>query len=174
MRSWGPGGTRIFRLFTMSSNLIFHEKKDAHGELFLDRICTKIIKLQIIQQRMQLTGFQSPGPKFPDWCGTLGIIILAIYVSRVCIRVRESYRASYTANWGFWSCLDHPQHPWFDQRGASIFFPCIGRVGNNSLMPRACPVMANTQRKQTWFTSLANKSRRVVLRYNLHQEFENI
>ena len=37
-----------------------------------------------------------PGPKFPDWCRVWGVIILAMYVSRVRIRIRRSYSA---LNW---------------------------------------------------------------------------
>ena len=33
-----------------------------------------------------------PGLKFPDWCDAWGVIIFAMYVSRVSIRVRGSYQ----------------------------------------------------------------------------------
>ena len=33
-----------------------------------------------------------PGPKSPDWFRMWGVIIIAVDVSRVCIRVRGSYQ----------------------------------------------------------------------------------
>ena len=33
-----------------------------------------------------------PGLKFPDWCRAWGVVILAMYVSRVCARVSGSYQ----------------------------------------------------------------------------------
>ena len=33
-----------------------------------------------------------PGPKFPDSLCSWGVILFAMYVSRVCIRVRGSYQ----------------------------------------------------------------------------------
>ena len=38
-----------------------------------------------------------PGPKFPDWCRAWGVIIFAMYVSRVRMRVRGSYQVFYLA-----------------------------------------------------------------------------
>ena len=41
-----------------------------------------------------------PGPTFPDWCRARGVIIFAMYVSRVRTRVRASYQAC--GGLGFW------------------------------------------------------------------------
>ena len=46
-----------------------------------------------------------PGPKSPDWFRAWGVSMIALYVSRVCIRVRGSYQV-------FWPFhLAHILHP---------------------------------------------------------------
>ena len=38
-----------------------------------------------------------PGLKFPDWRHAWGVVIFAMYVSRVCVRVRGSYQVFWLA-----------------------------------------------------------------------------
>ena len=46
-----------------------------------------------------------PGPKFPHWCRTWGVVIFAMYVSRVRVAVRGSHQG-----FAHVSFANHPHH----------------------------------------------------------------